>query len=1045
MFSKKLNINYQNKYLKYKNKYLNLKNQFGGFIKINEDNVEYTSLKTVLVHKTIDKEEESEYYTNIKQKLDTFMPLCYYDDYKSNFILINDKNYILIDKKEDEECKVFQLTDTFDIVEINEPSVIIKDNIIIHGISNSIYGINLIQAYSYHNKNIFIRFLSRVWTSSYDFFNRLKDIFYKNLLDDHNQFTGQIVYQNQINIVLSLIFMNKLDFLLKITESLGRDFVPTDNYHAFNNSLKSKEKELNKQYINIKTDILYDYINAYADKDIGKFNNITTFNKLLNDLNSTFSYITKLNFEKQKNEFNILMSIIKIIYSYIEKYEYLIDQYNYLLYIDLYKTFNVHKGDTRSKDKLYKFMTKSNKNYIKHKLILNLSSLIYLCHKTNIELGVQYNTAQYMILDYFYGICRIKNQCVPINQRQVLISILGLTDNQDLKVDSIDNPIENSFYKLHTSHFKEIKQYTFPGRHTDCGETTILNIFNYFLINDKGEIILPDTAAVKWDLKLQDFYRKYNTMERMTDTPIDVLKQDLYDVLNTRPENIKISSDKDIYTDEKSMLKTCAFLLGVHEVETFIDVFNILKPSLDAKLSDIIIIPNGIIYSNVFTIILSEKHAEFNLIKEVNGVLEEELNLKNHWIDLNMNYLPKKYSLDHFKYYVRRDDWFFINKFPEENHTDEIYKEAVKYSSPFGNNILHIKQKLEQRIEDEDRIKEVREICLIAFTKGIAHVANLPTKIINDDFFYEALKLNISVIQYIPKQNQNEKMVEIITNHDNYNSNSNLLTYIKNELISDILYYKALKDDVGFIKRIPKDRQTKQMITFIKKCLTDAPIGEYKIGYSFKLNIKKELHDVELFEKVFNNNIKDFTYIPEEFQTIDMIYTIIDKVRHNNDDDNVLTLIYLLRNTSNLLQSQIMYEDVFSANPLFFLIIPFDKITKNMVYIIKDIINTKTTEMINNTKVQNIIKEYNAFVEDNKNNNKSDNKDDVGKYYHNLKRDNKDYFNISILHKILIKRLLELKDYAIENKNDKLQNDLISIHEEINKNQVNLVTLLNDN
>ena len=65
--------------------------------------------------------------------------------------------------------------------------------------------VNILTNHAYHNKNIFIRFLSVVWTSGYDFFNRLKDIFYKNLLDDHKQFTGQIVYQNQINIVLSLI------------------------------------------------------------------------------------------------------------------------------------------------------------------------------------------------------------------------------------------------------------------------------------------------------------------------------------------------------------------------------------------------------------------------------------------------------------------------------------------------------------------------------------------------------------------------------------------------------------------------------------------------------------------------------------------------------------------------------------------------------------------------------------------------------------------------------------------------------------------------
>ena len=198
-------MNYQNKYLKYKNKYLNFKKLIGGF-----DN----GRKQLDIQKAIKKGEYKDniaYHDAVQETLDIRMPLCSFDDKdRDNFILINNENYILINKKNDNNYELFQLNNIFDINKINKPSRMIEDNIIIPGINKEIRGIHLIQAYQYHSNNIFRIFVSNVWTSGYDFFNRLKDIIYKNLPDkDTKQLTGQIVYQNQINIVLSLIFMNK--------------------------------------------------------------------------------------------------------------------------------------------------------------------------------------------------------------------------------------------------------------------------------------------------------------------------------------------------------------------------------------------------------------------------------------------------------------------------------------------------------------------------------------------------------------------------------------------------------------------------------------------------------------------------------------------------------------------------------------------------------------------------------------------------------------------------------------------------------------------
>jgi hypothetical protein len=86
-------MNYYDKYLKYKNKYLELKNQDGGFIKGDKIEREYTR----------------DTYKFFTEKLDEQMPLCYFDSTKTNFILINNNNYILINKKENDDYELYQL------------------------------------------------------------------------------------------------------------------------------------------------------------------------------------------------------------------------------------------------------------------------------------------------------------------------------------------------------------------------------------------------------------------------------------------------------------------------------------------------------------------------------------------------------------------------------------------------------------------------------------------------------------------------------------------------------------------------------------------------------------------------------------------------------------------------------------------------------------------------------------------------------------------------------------------------------------------------
>ena len=935
--SKNIDMKYQNKYLKYKNKYLNLKNQAGGFIK--------GFIKAEFNKFDINKEDN---YTNLKQYLDTLMPLCDYDSTKTNFILINENNYILINKKKDEEYSLFQLNKNFDILSIDKnPEMIpemIKDNIVIPGINKETHGIYLIQAYKYYNDDIFRNFLSKVWISGYEFFNRLKNIFYKNLTG------GQIVYQNQINIVLSLIFMNKLDVLL--SEINTNHQVINDFYKEEEEKTKVKTKvKINKSNINkfndIKTDFLYDYINVYDIHMLNDLKQITNFTDLCTHLYVTLSNMG-FKFINQKDDFNLLMTIVKKIYGYINDNEHLVNQYNYSLYIHKYKSFNLNNKERphpTSYKSLLSFINEHDFNYIKNKLILNLSSLIYLCYKTNMELGNCYMTAQYMILDYFYGICRIKNSCVPINQRQVLITILGLTDNQELISSQITDNLEGKFYRLFTSHFKEIKQYNFPGKYTDCGETTILNVFNYFLIKEDGTFNLENSDS--WDVKLKEFYDKYNTMQSMTNIPIDDLKTDLANVLNNRGSAINYNRQGDINTTVESMIKTCAFLLNIRATN-FKEIFKKLKPQIDDN--DVIRDGNKITYLDVFTLELKNGHGEFKLNIKLIDILNETCNLKAHWINLNNNNLPENYSLDHFKYYIKYGYASFFANFPKEKQTDEFRIEAVKqpenpyygYDDYYGHNIMHIYPNLVDELKNPERRQVAILIYLLAFTYGELNTEFIPDEILTDDFYYEALKKNILVIKQINEKSQNKEIIKIIKENLDKIVEYDILSYINKELIDYSLCITALKTDPHFFKSIPKN-----------------------------------------------------------FQSYEMVELIIEHVRilktNNTDYENISSMINLFDYMRKELFNEKICNIAFAVDPRFFRFIPADKQTKEMIQHIELIINQKTEEMIKNTQVQEKINEYNNLLIS-----KKITAADFISTIENLLNNNKEYFDSYKMQKKLI-------------------------------------------
>jgi hypothetical protein len=704
-------MNYQEKYIKYKIK--NLKSQYGGFIK---------GVPSIL------KEYTNENFLEFKSELDIYMPLCSFDNDKSNIILINSDNYILINKKLNEEYELYQLDNIFDIKKIDKPHEMIDNNIVIPGINKMVNNIHLIQAYMYNNENIFRNFFSHVWTTAYPYFNRLKDIVYL-------KFKGQILYQKNINIVLSIIFMNKLNDIISILNNLNiKDDI--NNYHKF----ESKSK--NKVFNDIKTRILFDYVNAYDYLMVDELKKIDTFDKLLASLNNTFSNIEILHFNEQPqiDEFNLIIKIIKVIYKYIDENPNLIDQYNYSIFILKYKNFN-DIIDEKVKNTNYKslkaFINKYDRNTIKNKLVLNISCLIYLCYKTNIELGINYRTAEYMLIDYFLGIIKVKNSCIPINERHVLLKLLNL--NESILKDSkpIKDELEDLFYKKLSQNYKEIKQYTFYTeiRYTDCGETTILNIFNYLLLKDDGTFDLSD--ADSWDIKLKEFYSKYPTMNSMTDTPVNILKTDLAIVFNNRDDDQIIYNNKeakcDIYTTMENIIKTCSTLLKI-ETDNFIDIFKKLNKSVNPE--DIIVSYGlNLKYSDKFVVNMNDGHAEFKLLNnfKINiGSITDDNNLFHHWINTTIwtdvdehdyKKLPDKYSLEHFKFYYYSDPYFFQNNISDDQQTDAICIEAVKIPNIIDN---ISKYKLMAAVNFKNCKNKTEELCKIAIDNDLTYIEDIP-------------------------------------------------------------------------------------------------------------------------------------------------------------------------------------------------------------------------------------------------------------------------------------------------------------------------------
>lgn len=918
--SKENNI-FKLKYNKYKNKYLELEKQKAGYIKFN---ISRGTPRT------------KDFIT----RLDQHMPLCsFYNEDQRNLILINNDNYILINKKEDEDYILIQLDNTFNsiVIEKEKDVIPINDDIFIPGINRVSYGIELFVAYHYHYLNIFRYFLSNVWTSGYPFFNRLKDIMYVKIGDE-------ILYQKKINILLSFIFINQLDYILRILYNIDTILQETVLYHEYIQSRHPIDRDLEK----IKTDILIDYIIAYNSK-IDFLEKINSFNEFKDSFNINFSNIKILKFQDESTiyEFNIIMKILKIIYDYVEMNPDIIHQYNYCLYIHKYRDIQkAFKGKEiiEPKNTSYKSMMNFidyDENIIKNKLVLDLTYIIYLCYKTNLEFNINensriekiYNASQYILLDYFIGITNITNHCVPINTRQVFLKILNMNEEETV-FKITDEEEEKKFYNIILNKFKPLKQFTFVNerQYTDCGETAIINMFNYLLLQSDGKFNITDIET--WDEQLQILYTKYPTIDKMIDTTIFKLKSDIALVFNDRQPLINYNT-YDIKTDMPNIINICCLLLNIPIIDelvidnseekmlrAFINIFTKLKPDIDATKVEIN--ENDIIYTDEFKLNLNSRHGEFILIKSFAQLqfqtpyhLDESKDEDNlHWIRLNT--YATKYSIEHLNYFLNvwSNNYFQIKHF---------YKNVLS-TNPDNEILIELVKKNPKQIKLFERSKLTEEICVIVILNSRVdsrYFNYIPFSVLNQNLCNIAIERIFTTIIYMPFKYINERLIlshigldgnEFIFEKINCfltMENVQLLLKISIEYVRYICNLKPQfitpRNYIDFfdskpnnIQYIPYEHQTERMVDNILRnnekheyirYLNPDLLGTRSFNSYTLIHIRyipQQYINLKIAEFYFRQLFENIKYIPFEYQTKRMANFILDKqheyIRYLNPD-----------------------------------------------------------------------------------------------------------------------------------------------------------------
>ena len=162
--------------------------------------------------------------------------------------------------------------------------------------------------------------------------------------------------------------------------------------------------------------------------------------------------------------------------------------------------------------------------------------------------------------------------------------------------------IVGNFKLLPRPDIKFIKKNNIEYNITTCAESSILNVLNYFFINDKGEFINDQLNDYSDDLI--NFYKKYDT-----------LKKQFENIHQTFEDWLKIVSNLDNFDDE-----LYKYTGDIHARPTnVLFVLNYLLKSNENSIGDIIFILNK--HKNYEKIVVERNDTTFRIIINDNFLL----------------------------------------------------------------------------------------------------------------------------------------------------------------------------------------------------------------------------------------------------------------------------------------------------------------------------------------------------------------------------------------------------------------------------------------
>ena len=470
----------------------------------------------------------------------------------------------------------------------------------------------------------------------YFFNNNKKSCYYKFIrkLFTFGKYSIQMYFTT--NIIGYFITKNKLYELIDIINTIGLNIIqqkPTIN------SKNDLVIELNDCCKSTMSFILNENTKKFFDEKCYEIDNVHC-DENKTKLSDLYNMISKETYKY------ILYEVIKYIEN-IKDYD-LFNIDNYTKYWNKHNSA-INKGDIKSQ------------NDIKYDIILRLSEFIYLYY------CIDQNYSKH-ILNYY-----ILNFIKSDNKLKYNINFLKIKDKDY-------NDIQNSLFEKFTLSNKEFKIMEYKagfeskyGIFSTCGETTILNIINYFIIKDKG--IFDISKLQKGSDALKNFYIKYPNInlqfEDENQTMIDWL-----DVVSNLPnKNIYNKFSNDIHNNIKNIEYIFKTILNSNKA--FIDILNELnKDKIELKEDEYIDESENIkiIYSdenslvlnlnNEFKVSFEPGHGQFLNLKKIDineKSFDEKINVLYYNRDLSdVEFMYSFYSMINFNHDISEQYTYII-------------------------------------------------------------------------------------------------------------------------------------------------------------------------------------------------------------------------------------------------------------------------------------------------------------------------------------------------------------------------------------------------